>query len=83
MGMSPLTNLYTHDIVPITYGEVGAFDLPSAASAEPRRRRWCLSGISGGIGAMKPIARESVDDMAHDTALFIDALGLSAVHLLG
>jgi pimeloyl-ACP methyl ester carboxylesterase len=36
-----------------------------------------------GIGATNGIARETVDDMARDTALFIDALGLSTVDLLG
>ncbi len=36
-----------------------------------------------GVGATNGIARETVDDMAHDTALFIDALGLSTVDLLG
>jgi pimeloyl-ACP methyl ester carboxylesterase len=36
-----------------------------------------------GIGATSGIARETIDDMARDTALFIDALGLSTVDLLG
>ena len=36
-----------------------------------------------GIGATNGIARETVDDMGRDAALFIDALGLSAVDLLG
>jgi pimeloyl-ACP methyl ester carboxylesterase len=36
-----------------------------------------------GVAATNGVARETVDDMAHDTASFIDALGLSAVDLLG
>ena len=36
-----------------------------------------------GIGATNGTARETIDDMARDTASFIDALGLSAVDLLG
>ena len=36
-----------------------------------------------GVGSTNGIARETVDDMARDTALFIDALGLSTVDLLG
>ena len=36
-----------------------------------------------GIAATNGIARETIDDMARDTALFIDALGLSTVDLLG
>jgi len=36
-----------------------------------------------GVGATNGIARETVDDMARDTALFLDALGLSTVDLLG
>jgi pimeloyl-ACP methyl ester carboxylesterase len=36
-----------------------------------------------GIAATNGIARETIDDMARDTALFIDALGLSSADLLG
>jgi pimeloyl-ACP methyl ester carboxylesterase len=36
-----------------------------------------------GVGSTNGIARETVDDMARDTASFIDALGLSTVDLLG
>jgi pimeloyl-ACP methyl ester carboxylesterase len=36
-----------------------------------------------GIGATNGIARETVEDMARDTALFVDALDMSAVDLLG
>jgi pimeloyl-ACP methyl ester carboxylesterase len=36
-----------------------------------------------GIGATNGIARETIDGMARDTALFIDALGLTTVDLLG
>jgi len=36
-----------------------------------------------GVGATNGIARETIEDMARDTALFVDALGLSTVDLLG
>jgi pimeloyl-ACP methyl ester carboxylesterase len=36
-----------------------------------------------GVGATNGTARETVDDMARDTASFIDALGLSTVDVLG